>query len=78
MDETPVPIPVASRWRHRRRTTNVYTVLVVANTQAEDADRYPVTVVYSDNKGVTWAKPVERFLAGMTRIPPTPVQLTLF
>ena len=53
-------------------------MLVVANTQAEDADRYPVTVVYSDNKGVTWAKPVERFLAGMTRIPPTPVQLTLF
>ena len=59
-------VVVGSVWIHRN--SNEYTVLAVANKHASDHKRYPLMVVYVDKENRTWAKPVERFLAGMTRV----------
>ena len=55
-----------SVWIHRN--SNEYTVLDVANRHADDRKRYPLMVVYVDKENRTWAKPIGRFLAGMTRV----------
>jgi len=53
-----------SWWQHRNG--NNYRVITVTNRHADERDRYPVTIVYVDEDGREWSKPVERFLAGMT------------
>ena len=55
-----------SVWLHRNN--NEYTVLDVANRHADDRKRYPLMVVYVDRQNRSWAKPIGRFLAGMTRV----------
>lgn len=48
-----------SQWRHRR-TGRLYRVLCVANAAATKSG-WPVTVVYDDQDGHIWAKPVGEF-----------------
>jgi len=65
LDRTAQVVP-GSVWIHRN--SNEYTVLDVANQHANDRKRYPLMVVYVDKENRTWAKPIGRFLAGMTRV----------
>jgi hypothetical protein len=55
-----------TRWQHRNG--NYYRVRMIVNEYANDPERYPVMVVYIDEKHRTWCKSVERFLAGMTPV----------
>jgi hypothetical protein len=41
---------------------------MIVNEHATDRDRYPLLVVYIDEKQRTWCKSVSRFLAGMKRV----------
>ena len=48
---------IGSVWRHRNG--NIYTVLVMANTEGTDPskfDKYPPMVVYQGQNGKVWAR----------------------
>ena len=55
-----------TRWQHRNG--NYYRVRMLVNEHAEDPERYPVMVVYIDDKHRTWCKSVDRSLGGMTLV----------
>ena len=66
-----VPVPVEevtprSRWRHSNG--NTYTVILIANKNSENQDRYPTTVVYMDYNGRTWSKPLSDWHRSMTKM----------
>lgn len=61
-------LETGSLWLHNNG--NHYVVIAVANLHADDPERYPRLVVYADEEERLWAKPVERFLAGMTLVKP--------
>jgi len=61
-------LETGSMWRHRNG--NDYVVIAVANLHADDPERYPKLVVYADEEERLWAKPVARFLSGMTLTEP--------
>lgn len=47
-----------SKWRHWRG--GYYHVIAVTNTEAV-RDVYPVTVVYEDDKGRVWSRPMSEW-----------------
>lgn len=54
-----------SKWKHKSGT--VYVVEKITNKQATKPD-YPITVVYSDEKGVWWSHPLEYWYERMTLV----------
>lgn len=55
----PTPPPsVGSRWTHENE--HLYTVLAVANLDS-DRPSFPVTVVYQDEDGRVWSRPLSRW-----------------
>ena len=54
--------------RGAQRNGHYYRVRMIVNEHAEDPERYPVMVVYIDDKHRTWCKSVDRFLGGMTLV----------
>ena len=60
-------IPLAgSKWKHKNG--NTYTVSCIANFFSEDYEKYPPTVVYTDNDGKVWAVPLSNWHNRMTKI----------
>lgn len=55
---------LGSVWIHTNGT--VYTVLNVANINATDIVRYPVLIVYADQRGQVWARPMADWHRSMT------------
>jgi hypothetical protein len=55
------------KWRHHRGA--IYTIECVANKRAVNDERFPVTVVYTDNDGATWARKASDFLLKFTPAP---------
>lgn len=62
----PEPRP-GSRWRHNK-SGKVYTVAAVTNLASTKPEEYPPTVVYFDEAGVWWSRPLARWHAGMTAL----------
>ena len=54
---------IRSRWKHFSGT--VYTVIQIANTTIKENDPdFPIMVVYMNDKGDIFARPIDRFLSG--------------
>lgn len=58
-------IEVGSKYQHING--NIYTVIALANANSMRED-YPPTVVYQGANGLTWAKPLSKFINKMTLI----------
>lgn len=56
-----------TRWQHSKGT--IYTVLLVSNGAGERPDEYPETVVYQDDNGKVWSRPLSRWHGSMTEVP---------
>ena len=55
---------IRSQWKHIK-TGNTYTIIQVANTTIKEHDPdFPITVVYINDKGDVFARPIDRFLSG--------------
>lgn len=54
-----------SKWRHH--SGKIYEVLVISNVSAKKAD-YPVTVVYQDEAGEVWSRPLALWHDSMKEI----------
>lgn len=61
-----------TRWQHTKGTC--YTVLVVSNGDSDRPDEYPETVVYQDDNGKVWSRPLSRWHGSMTEVPETSTQ----
>ena len=46
-----------SKWIHRKSGVE-YKIILVANEDAEDNDKWPVTVIYQNPFGNIWARPL--------------------
>lgn len=58
---------IGSKWQHYNG--NVYTVLLIANSEGDDParrEKYPVTVVYQGTNGKVWSRAFDRWHASMT------------
>lgn len=55
-----------TRWRHSKGT--YYTVLIVSNGASKRQDEYPTTVVYQNDKGEVWSRPLALWHASMTQV----------
>lgn len=66
-----LPAPT-DRYRHENGCE--YTVECLAN-EGSTRPEYPVTVVYRGDNGKVWTKTLDNFLAKMTFVPPTKVQV---
>lgn len=58
------PVTAGSLWRHYNG--NVYTVLLVANQESANEERYPKTVVYIGGNGKCWSRPLDDWHRSMT------------
>lgn len=63
MNEVP---ELNSHWIHNNG--NQYTVIGVANLEATRHEEYPITVVYQDQKGRLWSRPLSRWYESMTSL----------
>ena len=57
---------VFSVWLHKNGGR--YIVLCITNTCANRPDEYPVTVVYQDQNGKVWSRPLDRWYASFTEV----------
>jgi len=48
-------VPIGSIWKHIK-TGNKYTIIAITNVAADDEDKWPITVVYKDEKGEVWSR----------------------
>lgn len=54
---------IRSRWKHKKGT--VYTIIQIANSSIKEHDPdFPVTIVYMNDKGDVFARPIDKFLSG--------------
>lgn len=53
-----------SQWRHSSGA--IYTVIDFTNEATTQPDRYPVTIVYRDDKGNKWSRPLGDWTRSMT------------
>jgi len=54
---------IRSRWKHKKGTT--YTILQIANSSIKTHDpEFPITVIYMNDDGDVFARPISRFLNG--------------
>jgi hypothetical protein len=60
------PVP-GSVWKHT--SGRAYTVLHVANCNADAGLRYPLTIVYRDADGDVWTRPADDWHRSMTPAP---------
>ena len=56
-----------TRWQHTKGA--FYTVLLVSNGDSDRPDEYPETVVYQDDNGKVWSRPLSRWHGSMTEVP---------
>lgn len=68
-----LPAPT-DRYRHENGAE--YTVECLANTDSTRPE-YPATVVYRGDNGKVWAKTLDNFLAKMTFVPRTEVEVAV-
>lgn len=65
MTRTPA---VGSRWQHRNG--NRYRVLALANTDSDNHEKYPPTVVYQGPNGKVWSRRLSDWERSFTALPP--------
>lgn len=63
-------LPLNSQWQHPNGT--IYTILFLANLDVQH-DAYPTTVVYQDDKGKIWSRPVASWFTTAWKRLPTPI-----
>ncbi len=59
---------VGSRWQHRNG--NQYRVLALANTDSDNHEKYPPTVVYQGPNGKVWSRRLSDWGRSFTALPP--------
>lgn len=52
---------INKQWVHIS-TGNIYSVLFLTNENTSDPIKFPITVVYKDNKENIWSRPLKDFL----------------
>lgn len=57
-------LEAGSVWEHRNGC--IYTVQCLANTDTQNPEKYPVTVIYKGKNGKTWARPMSDWHRSMT------------
>lgn len=65
-----------SRWMHKNG--NIYTVLMLTNTESDDHFRYPPMVVYRGANGNTWTRKASDWDRSMHRLHIKKTRLTFF
>ena len=65
------PPAIGSRWKSR--TNDIWTVTVVANRHRLDPTMFPVTVIYTNQRGETESRPLSRWVNSVTPYTPPAV-----
>lgn len=50
---------IGSRWKHHNG--NLYTVLLLTNSESTRPEEYPITVVYQGANGLIWSRPLSNW-----------------